>query len=362
MELYAGLMSGTSIDGIDAVLADFGSSRPVILASVHHCFSENLRKQLFTLNAVGENELHAAAVASNGLATSYADAIVKLFSRSNTNPKVVRAIGCHGQTVRHRPDLGYSIQLLNGALLAELAGVDIVCDFRSRDVAAQGQGAPLVPAFHRSVFSHPEIHRIIVNIGGIANLTDLNPRRLIQGFDTGPGNILLDAWVQRHREQSFDEDGRWAKSGTVIEQLLTRLSEDEYFHRAPPKSTGRDVFSLDWLQNHLQGNESAEDVQATLLQLTVTTITDAVNKYLTGTAEVYVCGGGAKNLYLMERLGEALSPVPVATTESLGIPAIQVEALAFAWLARQNIKVLPGNLPSVTGATEERVLGVVHHA
>jgi len=362
MELYAGLMSGTSLDGIDAILADFGSSRPVIRESVHHVFSEKLRAQLLALNDTDKDELNIVASTANALATSYATAISELFKRSNVNPKHVRAIGCHGQTIRHRPDLGYTIQLLNGALLSELVGVDIVCDFRSRDIAAGGQGAPLVPGFHHSIFADRHIHRVIINIGGIANITDLDPTRHTQGFDCGPGNILLDAWVRRHLETPYDQDGLWAKSGKVIPRLLTQLLEDEYFHRTAPKSTGREMFNLGWLQKNLSGTESSNDVQATLLQLTTNTIADAVRKHAATAQEIYICGGGTKNTYLMERLRARLSPISVQSTEALGLPATLVEALAFAWLARQNIKNLPGNLPSVTGAKGERILGVVHRA
>jgi anhydro-N-acetylmuramic acid kinase len=362
MELYAGLMSGTSLDGIDAVLADFGSSRPAIRGSVYHAFPEKLRAQLLALNEIGNDELNIAASAANTLAMSYATAINELFKRSNVDPKHVNAIGCHGQTIRHRPDLRYTVQLLNGALLSELAGVDIVCDFRSRDIAAGGQGAPLVPGFHHSIFFDRHIHRVIINIGGIANITDLDPTRHIQGFDCGPGNILLDAWIRRHLGKSYDQDGLWARSGKVISHLLARLLEDEYFHRAPPKSTGRETFNLDWLQKNLSGTECGNDVQATLLQLTTHTIADAIRKHATTVQEVFICGGGARNTYLIENLRALLSPLPVQSTEALGIPATLVEALAFAWLARQNIKGLPGNLPRVTGAKGERILGVLHRA
>jgi anhydro-N-acetylmuramic acid kinase len=274
----------------------------------------------------------------------------------------IRAIGCHGQTVRHRPDEGYTIQLVNGALLAELTGIDVVCDFRSRDIAAGGEGAPLVPAFHQAVFAAPGIHRVIVNIGGIANLTNLPIAGTVTGFDCGPGNLLLDAWTQRHRGESFDRDGAWAASGRVIPALLTRLRGDGFFARKPPKSSGRELFNYSWLEAQLAGNENTADVQATLLALTAETITDAVTRFCAGAREIYLCGGGARNAALTRALEERLAPRKVAATDALDIDAEHVEATAFAWLAGRTLASQPGNLPAVTGAHGPRVLGAIYRA
>jgi anhydro-N-acetylmuramic acid kinase len=247
-------------------------------------------------------------------------------------------------------------------LLAELSGIAVICDFRSRDIAAGGEGAPLVPAFHRAVFARADRHRVIVNIGGIANLTDLPPAGAVTGFDCGPGNLLLDHWAQQHLGQPFDRDGAWARTGRQIPDLLARLLADEYFRRPPPKSTGRDAFDRDWLTQWLSGADAPADVQATLLALTAGCIAEAIEKFCTGAQEVYVCGGGARNVALCALLAQQLAPRGVAATDLLGVDAEHVEALAFAWLARQTLKSQPGNLPAVTGARGPRVLGAIYPA
>jgi anhydro-N-acetylmuramic acid kinase len=285
----------------------------------------------------------------------------ELLKKTRTNSANVQAIGCHGQTIRHRPDAGYTIQLGNGALLAELTHNIVVCDFRSRDIAAGGEGAPLVPAFHQAVFAAPTIHRVIVNIGGIANLTDMGGRA-IQGFDTGPGNMLMDAWIQRHLGENFDRDGAWAQGGNCIPALLQMLLAHEYFRRAPPKSTGRELFNLEGLESQLSGKENPRDVQATLLEFTAASIALAVKTHCVGAKEIYVCGGGASNAALMSRLTAVFPGLPVATTAKLGIHPDWVEACAFAWLARQALHLRPANLPSVTGAAGSRVLGAIYPA
>jgi anhydro-N-acetylmuramic acid kinase len=361
-ELYVGLMSGTSLDGVDAVLADLSNTQPRLVGHRHERFAPALRNELLALNHSAGDELRRAALAANNLAREYASLVNMLLAQCAVDPRTVTAVGCHGQTVRHQPADEYTIQLVNGSLLAERTGVTVICDFRGRDIAAGGQGAPLAPAFHNAVFARPEKHRVIVNIGGIANLTDLPPAAAVTGFDCGPGNVLLDAWVQQHLQQPYDCDGAWAQTGKPISGLLARLLDDDYFRRVPPKSTGRDTFGYDWLARRLTGAEQPADVQATLLALTANCIAAAVEKFCAGAQEVYVCGGGARNAALAELLARQLAPRRVAATDVLGIDAEHVEALAFAWLARQALKSRPGNIPSVTGARGPRVLGAIYPA
>lgn len=362
-QTYIGLMSGTSLDGVDAVLADFSGDTPRVLSNHYLPFTPALRAELLALNQAGANELERAALAANKLAQLYADVVHAALAGSHTHSDAVRAIGCHGQTVRHRPDLGFTLQLNNPALLAELSGINVVADFRTRDMAAGGQGAPLVPAFHAAVFAHPKKHRVVINIGGIANLTNLPLSGEITGFDCGPGNMLMDAWCARHTGKPFDDNGAWAASGTVIPALLATLLSDSFFAQTPPKSTGRDLFSLAWLDGQLrETNEPTQDIQATLLKLTVEGIRRAVREWCGSVDEVYVCGGGARNAALMNSLRHAFADdaIPVALTDALGVLAEQVEALAFAWLAQQTIAGKPGNLPHVTGARHACVLGAIY--
>lgn len=360
--LYIGLMSGTSLDGIDAVLADFGAVHPRVVAHHHDSFPATLRAELAELNSTGTDELRRAALAGNELANCYARCVAEVIGHSGLAVADVMAIGCHGQTVRHQPAAGYTIQLVNAALLAELTHLTVVNDFRSRDVAAGGEGAPLVPAFHAGVFGTPDEHRVVVNIGGIANLTDLPPAGPVTGFDCGPGNLLLDGWVQKHLGTSFDRDGEWARSGRSISTLLGRLAADEYFRLRPPKSTGRETFNMHWVTGHLNGSENPADVQATLLELTARGIADAILKFSSDANSIYLCGGGARNVALVQRLSELLAPRNVDATDKLGVDAEHVEALAFAWLAHQTLEGKTGNLPSVTGARGPRILGAIHPA
>ncbi len=362
-ELYAGLMSGTSLDGVDAVIADLDLGKTRLIAHSHQPFTPELRAELLALNQPGGgDELRRAARAANELARTYAATVRTLLAPHQIAAEMVLAIGCHGQTVRHQPAEGYTIQLVNGALLAELTGVTVVCDFRSRDIAAAGQGAPLVPAFHHAAFASAAIHRVIVNIGGIANLTDLPTSGAVTGFDCGPGNLLLDAWAQSHLKRPFDDGGAWAKSGRVNPELLARLLDDEYLRRAPPKSTGRETFSPAWLARRLAGTENPADVQATLLALTARGIVDAIARFCGGAQEIHICGGGARNAALVAKLAQQLAPKPVAVTDALGVAAGHVEALAFAWLARKTLNGQPGNLSSVTGARGARILGAIYRA
>ncbi|HEX7810560.1 MAG TPA: anhydro-N-acetylmuramic acid kinase [Burkholderiales bacterium] len=359
-ELYIGLMSGTSLDGVDAVLMDFSGERHRVLGDSFLPYDEALRVQLLGMHETRFDELHEAAMLGNKLAHLYASATRGLLRKCGIRAQDVQAMGCHGQTIRHRPDAGYSTQLGNGAVLAELTGITVVSDFRSRDIAAGGQGAPLVPAFHQAVFSHPSIHRVIVNLGGIGNLTDLPATGRVRGFDTGPANILMDAWIRKHTGGPYDQDGAWAAGGTIVDGLLAALLSHEYFSRKPPKSTGRDLFNLAWLELHLTGAENARDVQATLLAMTAGSIARDIKLYCRGTREVYVCGGGARNAALLSALRSALADAAVSTTSDLGIDPDWVEACAFAWLARQALQLRPGNLPSVTGAIGSRVLGAIY--
>ncbi|MBI2295294.1 MAG: anhydro-N-acetylmuramic acid kinase [Betaproteobacteria bacterium] len=361
-ELYIGLMSGTSLDGIDAVLAAPRGNRFRILTSLHRPYPAALRRRLLVLHEPGRDELHRAAIIANELTAAYAAAVRAVIARAATRARAVAAIGCHGQTIRHRPDAGYTLQLANGALLAELTGITVACDFRSRDIAAGGEGAPLVPAFHHALFASARRGRAVVNVGGIANMTCLPARGKVTGFDCGPGNCLLDAWTMERRRKPFDRNGAWAARGNVLPRLLGKLLSHPFFRRQPPKSTGRETFNLAWVKRTLTGNQRAADVQATLLELTATSIARAVRTRCTGAREIYICGGGARNRALLERLAALLPGRRIATTAALGLAPEHVEALAFAWLARQALKGKPGNLPAVTGARGPRVLGAIYPA
>ena len=360
MPLVAGLMSGTSLDGVDAVLVDFSENSSRTLATFWLPYPAEIRRQAMQLQAASHDEIHQSAMLANDLARCYAAAVREVLAGAGVGAAQVAAIGCHGQTIRHQPAAGYSIQLNNPALLAELTGIAVVADFRSRDIAAAGQGAPLVPAFHAAVFGDPQHHRVILNLGGIANLTDLNPGQPVRGFDCGPGNLLMDAWSERHRGQRFDENGHWAAQGRVLPDLLQRLLADDFFTASPPKSCGRDEFNSDWLERRLAGDERAEDVQATLLELTAVSASAAIGRWCGSPTEVFVCGGGARNDALMARLRHHLPDCRVAGTDSLGQPGDWVEAVAFAWLAWRTLRGEPGNLAAVTGARGPRILGAIY--
>lgn len=369
-ECYIGLMSGTSMDGADGVLVDFSASRPVVLAASHSPFPDGLRAAFSELQQPGDDEIHREAVAANGLARVYADCVGELLRHSGIAPAQVAAIGAHGQTIRHRPGLydgiGYTRQTQHPALLAELTDIDVVADFRSRDIAAGGQGAPLVPAVHAALFGARDETRVVCNIGGISNISILpaaNTGRPVTGFDCGPGNALLDHWIHRHRGLPFDDRGTWGASGNVDADLLARLLTEPYFRAAPPKSTGRDLFHPEWLQGVLDSlpqRIEAADVQATLTTLTAAAIAQDIQTHARNAHRLIVCGGGARNDYLMATLGRLLPGMTVQTTEDFGVPVSQVEAIAFAWLARQCVRRAPGNVPTVTGAAGPRVLGAIY--
>jgi anhydro-N-acetylmuramic acid kinase len=340
-ECFVGVMSGTSLDGVDAVLADFAEGSCRFVAAVHAAFAPELRRELLALQISGSDELARAARASNALADAYADAIAAVLGVAGVDAADVVAAGVHGQTVRHAPAEGWTLQLNNAARVAERAGVTVISDFRSRDVAAGGQGAPLVPAFHAALFARPDVHRLVVNVGGIANLTDLPPAggaAAVRGFDTGPGNVLLDLWCARHRGEACDRDGRWARTGIIDTALLATLLDEPYFAAPPPKSTGRDLFNAAWLDHRLAQHARrsgraplAGDIQATLLALTARTVAAAVAARCAAATEVLVCGGGANNGALMAALSACLAPRSVATTAAHGVAVEHVEALAFAW-------------------------------
>lgn len=375
MDLYVGVMSGTSVDGVDAVLAAFDANdaRPRVVSATAVPIDAALRDQLLGLQASGPDELHRAAVAANGLVDVYADAVGRALALAGVRATDVAAIGAHGQTVRHRPELGYTIQINAPARLAERTGIRVVADFRSRDVAAGGHGAPLAPAFHAVVFRHPTRHRLVLNLGGMSNVTDLPSARgaVVRGWDCGPGNVLLDWWHLRHRGAPFDRGGAWAASGRVDAALLARCVDDPWFADPPPKSTGRDRFDAGWVERRLVGFEhlAPEDVQATLAETTAATVVDASLAHAGAFTEVVVCGGGAYNDDLMSRLARRFAvanrTIAVRSSAALddgGVAPEHVEALAFAWLARRRIEGRAGNLSEVTGAAGPRVLGAIHAA
>lgn len=361
-ELYVGLMSGTSLDGVDAVLVDLASSAPTLLERHYLPFDEALREELLALHHPAPDELHRCQLAANRLARRYAESVAALLAQADMPRDQVIAIGCHGQTIRHRPEQGYTLQIGNSALLAELTGIRVVSDFRSRDIAAGGQGAPLVPAFHDRVLRDDSRHRVIVNIGGISNLTNLPSQAATSGFDCGPGGLLLDAWYQRHLGLPYDKDGTWAASGTVLPALLEKMLGEPFFTQPPPKSSGRDLFNMKWLGSRLTGDEAAEDVQATLLELTAQGIARAIREHCPGTQEIYLCGGGAHNLALAQRIAASLPECLLARTDDLGVSGDYLEAIAFAWLAQQTLHGTPANLPAVTGARHSCVLGAIYPA
>ncbi|WP_096031803.1 anhydro-N-acetylmuramic acid kinase [Caballeronia calidae] len=366
--VYFGLMSGTSMDGVDGVAVQFATGKaPVVLGEAHVSFSKGLRDALFALQSPGDNELEREALAANALATRYAVCCHELQSMSGYSATKVRAIGVHGQTVRHRPEKGYTRQINNPALLAEMTSIDVVADFRSRDVAASGQGAPLVPAFHATVFGAKDETRVVCNLGGISNITILSGNGDVRGFDCGPANALIDEWALRHLQRPYDDGGKFAAQGQVHQPLLNAFLDEPFFETAPPKSTGRDLFNPVWMDAKLAtfASLAPADVQATLTALTAMTVAREIARHASDVRSVYVCGGGARNPVLMSMLQQALEDsgvagVPVMTTEALGVPPQQVEALAFAWLAMRCVAREPGNLPAVTGAAGDRVLGAIY--
>jgi anhydro-N-acetylmuramic acid kinase len=381
--LYIGLMSGTSMDGVDGVVVDLSQQKPHFSDVESIEFAPELRAKLFALNTPGDNELHQAALAANALAHCYAQVVHRLLTSGGLDAAQIIAVGAHGQTVRHQPRLdgtlspsglthgmGYTIQLNNPALLAELTGIDVVADFRSRDVAAGGQGAPLAPFFHRAWFALEGSGRTVgvLNIGGISNLSILQPDGGTLGFDCGPGNALLDMWCQQHTGAAFDAGGAWGAAGVVNSALLQSMLAEPYFALPAPKSTGRDMFNRAWLERHLAGftSEPPQNVQKTLVELTAQSIDQSIRSCASDGGqslhELIVCGGGAFNADLMQRLQALMPQTPVISSAERGLPPQDVEAAAFAWLAKQTIERRALPLSSVTGARGDRVLGCVYPA
>lgn len=371
-QLFIGLMSGTSLDGVDGALAAFdpeGSSQIETIATAYLPFPGELRQVLLDLQASGANEIHREALAANDLARLYADCVNQLLQKSAMSTSDVVAVGVHGQTIRHRPAWGYTRQTNQPALLAELTGIDVIADFRSRDIAAGGQGAPLVPAFHHAVFNVPGQTRVVANIGGIANISILPGHEAgVIGFDTGPGNVLMDGWISRHLGQRYDADGMWAAQGEVLPDLLRQLCSDAFFTLPPPKSTGRDLFHMAWLDERLSNFTAAApvDVQATLAAFTARTLADSITRHAPTATALYVCGGGACNPHLLEQIRQVLKTrtraISVESTDVLGMAPNHVEALAFAWLAYRFHHRRAGNLAAVTGAKGPRILGALYPA
>lgn len=363
-EIFLGLMSGTSMDGVDALAASFDAAgAPSYVGSHHIDYPETLGRELNRLCVSGSDEIDRCGRAGRQLGRLYGQAITELLEQLALPACKIIAAGVHGQTIRHRPQEGWSLQLNAPAVIAEISHVNIIADFRARDLAAGGEGAPLVPAFHRNVFSG-KVPRAIVNIGGIANVSLLREKACHAaplGFDCGPGNTLLDAWCRRYTSQPFDKNGQWSRTGHCNAHLLKRLLDDPYFSRPAPKSTGREYFHLQWLQSYLQG-ESPQDVQATLTALTACCIAQAITRYAPDTLEVFVCGGGAFNSAILANLQQFLPRAHIGTTAELGIPPMQVECLAFAWLAWAFWHRIPGNIPAATHAAGPRILGALYPA
>jgi len=369
MGFYIGVMSGTSLDAIDVALIETSpTDKPHLIA--HHTaeFSVDLQKALKALIRSQSCQLCQLGELDIQLGDAYAEAILGLLKSSATPAVQIDGIGCHGQTVFHSPDSTYpfSMQIGNGNVIAEKTGITTVCDFRQRDIVNGGEGAPLAPAFHAAMFRSDSENRIIVNIGGISNISILaaDCHSRLQGFDTGPGNTLMDTWIQQHHQLPFDNGGRWAEGGQINQTLLMQLKSDPYFSRQIPKSTGCELFNQNWLTQQLIlancENLDAQDIQATLLAFTVSTITDAIHQYASQTEKVYVCGGGAKNTALMQQLQDALGNIEVTTTASIGLDPQWVEAVAFAWLAEQNLQRNALDLRYVTGARSPSILGAVY--
>ena len=366
-DLYIGLMSGTSMDGIDAALVDFSSAHTHILATHTEPYPDTLHEQLIAALELPDPRKENLAELDKAVGRSFARATRRLLADTGIEPAGIKAIGSHGQTIRHEPNAAtpYSLQIGNPEIIAAETGIDVVADFRSADIRAGGQGAPLVPAFHKAIFSAATENRVVVNIGGIANITVLpaDPAIAVTGFDTGPGNTLMDAWARQHLGTPMDAGGQWAAGGRCDARLLQMLSGDAYFTMAPPKSTGREYFNLDWLSGFPAVNVlAADDVQATLCSLTTNTIIEAVERHATETQRLLVCGGGIHNDTLMQQLTTGLPAAAVESSAQYGLDPDWVEAVAFAWLAKQKLEARPGNLPEVTGALRPVILGTLVQA
>lgn len=366
-EYYLGLMSGTSADAVDLVLVNFAADKVHLIATHSSPLPFDIRQKIHSLATPSDNEIDRSCELDQQLGTLFADCALQLLDKSQINPKQIIAIGSHGQTIRHRPpgsvEHPFTLQIGDPNKIAEHTGITTVADFRRRDMAAGGHGAPLVPAFHQAMFSSQTCDRCVVNIGGMANITWLPAAGKTLGFDTGPGNVLMDAWALRHIGKNYDANGDWAASGNPNNKLLASLLAHPFFQKAPPKSTGRELFNLDWLNSHIDSATLAPaDIQATLLALTAHSITHDIKQLSQLPCEVFVCGGGAYNLRLMQELKHLLPKAKVASTAELGIAPEWIEAMAFAWLAKQTMNRHHGNLSAVTGAKREVILGGVYFA
>lgn len=365
-DLYIGLISGTSLDGIDAVLVRFNKHQPEVLAS--HCqpVSDSLKNAIRALIHPGEDELNRMSSLDVQLGNLFADCVNELLKQSKHKANTITAIGSHGQTIRHLPkaENPATLQIADPNIIAEKTGITTVADFRRRDMAAGGEGAPLVPAFHEQFFRSDKNNRVIINLGGIANITVIpsDKNKPVTGFDTGTANTFMNYWMQQHKNKSYDENGNWAKTGKVNQDFLKQLMSDGYFKLAPPKSTGTEYFSPSWLSAHLKDFPflSAEDVQATLCEFTANTVADEIKIHAKECDEIFVCGGGAHNEFLLKRLQSYLPDKPIKSSAEAGIDPDYVEAITFAWLAKQTLEHKPGNLPDVTGASHPVILGGVY--
>ena len=360
-KILIGTMSGTSLDGIDIALTKIHKNKISVLDFLHINYSTKLKENILKLHFPEENELEKSLLLSNELAILTGKGINRLLLKNSLTAKNIKGVGYHGQTIRHRPDKGYSTQIGNADLLSEITNLTVVSNFRNRDIAAKGQGAPLVPAFHKDLFFSKIKNRVILNIGGISNITYLPTNGSIIGFDCGPGNILLDHWIKLNRNLNFDKKGNWSKKGQVIDDLLKYFLKDKFFNKPPPKSTGRDLFNLDWIKKGIKKTFSTEDIQRTLIELTAISITDAIKKNCSEANEIYVCGGGAKNDFLVKILKNKTNLI-IRGTSDLNLPEQQVESVAFAWLANQTLDKNFNNSPDVTGAKGFRILGSIHQS
>lgn len=363
-QIYIGLMSGTSLDSVDAVAVRF-EPRFELIASHSEPIPQSTDNDILALFTPGDDEIEKLGRLDLALGELFASAANKLIEANNLNRDQIAAIGSHGQTIRHRPEASFTLQIGDPNTVAELTSITTVADFRRRDMAADGQGAPLVPAFHNALFRHANKNRVLVNIGGMANLTILeaDPTKPILGYDTGPGNVLMDSWIQQHQHKSYDVDGQWANSGNVVPELLTKFLTLPFFSETPPKSTGREQFNNSWIEQmigSLASEPQPEDVQATLLELTAITIADAINSHQLDNLQIYLCGGGSHNRQLRTRLADLLQPHYLSDTAELGLDPDWVEAVAFAWLAYRCLNRESGNVPEVTGAKGFRPLGAIY--
>lgn len=364
--LFIGIMSGTSLDGVDTVLVDFSQTTPALLHAINVPIPNAILQKLLQLRQPDKGSIHELAELDHQLGHLFADSAQQLMTTAKCKNSDIAAIGCHGQTIRHQPNapLPYTVQIGDPNIIAAKTGITTVADFRRKDLALGGQGAPLVPAFHELIWRNGEINRVIVNIGGIANLTWLpkNPHDNVVAFDTGPGNTLMNAWIQQHQQRDFDDNGAWAATGTPINRLVETALADSYFHAPFPKSTGTDYFNLSWLVNKLQAEDAPHDVQATLLELTALAIANSIDKLTAETCEIVLCGGGANNSQLLKRIQILCQPNHVTTSQDFAISVDWLEAIAFAWLAQRTLAGLTSNVPTATGARTNTILGGIYQA